>query len=223
MKITYIHHACVMIEHNGKVIVSDPFFPELGPIVKQYPQFAKPDYIVLTHGHNDHIGSIGSLLTSSPVVLCIVELASYLRKQGVKNVVGLNFGGKVAFGDISFSLVPAVHTSANNGVYLGEAAGFVLSLGDKTVYHAGDTDAFGDMSLIQKFFKPDIGLLPIGGHYTMDEEKAAFCCNEFFAFDTVIPIHYDTFPEISASCEKFASLTKTKVLPLKPLQSAEFR
>ena len=222
MKITYINHACVMIETKGKVIVVDPFFDDLRAVTKVYPQFAAPDYIVLTHGHNDHIGSLPSLLSRSPVVLCIVELASYLRKQGVKNVLGLNFGGKVVFDEVTFAIVPAKHTSANNGVYLGEAAGFVIS-GDKTVYHAGDTDVFSDMALIQRFFTPDIGLIPIGGRYTMDEGKAAFCCNEYFTFDAVLPIHYDTFPEIQADCEKFASMVKSKVIPLKRLQSVEFR
>ena len=223
MKLTYINHACVMIEYNGKIIVTDPFFDDLGTVLAKYPQFATPDYIVLTHGHNDHIGSLNFLLSHSPTILCIVELASFLRKQGIKNVIGLNFGGKISFDDVSFAIVPAVHTSANNGVFLGQAAGFVLTLGDKTVYHAGDTDAFGDMALIQKFFKPDIGLIPIGGRYTMDVEKAAFCCNEYFTFGTVVPIHYNTFPEISASPETFASLVKSKVLPLTPLQSVEFR
>lgn len=222
MKLTFIEHACVMLEHNGTTVVIDPFTSNLDAVMRKYPNFLHPDYIALTHGHDDHTAALTSIAGKNTVIVGIVELCSYLSSHGFTNTYGMNFGGTLDFGDVSFSLVPAVHSSSDKGVYLGEAGGFVIKMGSHTVYHFGDTDAFGDMALINRFHRPTIGLVPIGGRFTMNEEKAAFVCNEYFSFDTVIPIHYDTFPPIKADAERFASLVKGKTLILKPSQSADF-
>lgn len=223
MKITYVSHSCVLIEYNGKTIVTDPFFKNTEAVKKKLPKLFAPDYIVLTHGHGDHIGSLEDILSPSSTVVGIVELCSFLRKKGVKNTKGLNFGGTISFGDISFSPVPARHTSSFDGTYLGEAAGFIIKVGEHTIYHFGDTDAFGDMSLIQQFHHPDIGLVPIGGYYTLDEDRAAYCCNTYFSFETVIPIHFNTFREIQATPERFARSVRSKTIVLNPFEQTEFR
>ena len=178
------------------------------------------DVVLLTHGHSDHTRDLPSVYDPHKTeIYCIVELASYLRKQGYKRVHGLNFGGSGTLGDMRFSLVPARHTSSENGAYLGEAAGFVIEAGKDRVYHAGDTDVFGDMALIQRLYAPTVGLLPIGGTFTMDVQRAAFCANEYFAFDKIIPIHYDTFPGIEADPNELQQLvTKGEVLPLPPYE-----
>ncbi|MCL2562250.1 MAG: MBL fold metallo-hydrolase, partial [Rikenellaceae bacterium] len=90
----------------------------------------------------------------------------------------------------------------------GLACGFVIRCGAEAVYYAGDTCLFGDMRLVDELYKPTVGLLPIGGKYTMDAEAAAYACNNFFNFRTVIPMHYDTFPPISADPARFSALVK---------------
>lgn len=222
MKLTFIEHACVMLEHNGKVVVIDPFTSDADAVIRKYPHFMHPDFIALTHGHDDHTAALTSIVGKNTTIIGIVEICSYLNSLGFAKTVGMNFGGTVAFDDISFTLVPAVHSSSDKGVYLGQPAGFVIKLGDKTVYHAGDTDLFGDMSLINRFLNPSIGLIPIGGRFTMDVKKAAVCCNEYFDFDAVIPIHYNTFPPIKADEKEFVSLVKTKTIPLRPTESVDF-
>lgn len=222
MKLTFIEHACVMLEHDGKVIVIDPFTRNADAVIRLYPQFMHPDYIAITHGHDDHTAALSLIAGKNTKILGIVELCSYLSSHGFENLYGMNFGGTLTFDDISFSLVPAMHSSSENGLYLGQPGGFVIKIGNHTVYHAGDTDAFSDMSLINKFFRPDVGLIPIGGRFTADVLKAAFICNEFFSFDTVIPVHYDTFPPIKADAEKFASLVKCKTLILRPSECKDF-
>lgn len=221
MKLIFIEHACVMIEHNGKVIVIDPFTSDADAVIRKYPRFMHPDFIALTHGHDDHTAALTSIAGKNTTIIGIVEICSYLNQKGFTKTVGMNFGGTVSFDDISFTLVPAVHSSSDKGVYLGEPAGFVIKAGEKTIYHAGDTDLFGDMALIKRFYNPSVGLIPIGGRFTMDVEKAAVCCNEYFDFDMVIPIHYNTFPPIKADEKKFASLVKAKTVLLRPNESVE--
>lgn len=219
MQLTYIEHACVAVEHNGTVVVVDPFFSDEKAVRAAYPSLFAPDYILLTHGHGDHIGSLPLVCTDKTVVVGLPELCSYLRKKGVRHTYDMNFGGTKTFGDLTVSFVPALHSSSADGVYLGPAAGVVFTLGDKTFYHMGDTDLFGDMAYIQKFFHPQIGFVPIGGRYTMNEDKAAFCCNEFFSFEKILPVHYNTFPGIEASAASFARKVTSEVLPLAPISA----
>ena len=210
MKLTFVSHACVLLEICGKTIVTDPFIQDVGAAKRKCPQLFAPDAILLTHGHDDHTYSLSDVYDpKKTTIYAIVELASYLSKRGYKNVYGMNFGGSVRIGDARVSLVPARHTSASQGAYLGEAAGFVVEGEGQSVYHAGDTDLFSDMALIRRLYAPTVGLLPIGGRFTMDAERAAICANEYFAFDVVVPIHYNTFPGIEASPETFAASVKT--------------
>ena len=223
MKLTYVSHACVMLEHDGKVIVTDPFIKDLETAKSKFPQLFTPDVIVISHGHDDHLHNLKDVYKRGTQIVGIVELVSYLRQQGYGGLHGMNFGGKEYLAGAEIAPVPARHTSALSGTYLGEAAGFVITIGGQRVYFAGDTDVFGDMALIAERFKPTIGLLPIGGYYTMDAEGAAFCCNRYFDFSTVIPIHYDTFPAIATSTEPLRNgVKKGEVKVLKPFESIEF-
>jgi L-ascorbate metabolism protein UlaG (beta-lactamase superfamily) len=160
----------------------------------------------------------------------IVELAEWLKGQGVDAISDPNFGGTVEFDWGYISLVPAWHTntipgseespfSAEHGIAIGPAAGLVIKIDGTTVYHAGDTCLFSDMKLIAQRSDVDVALLPIGGHYTMDRRDAAVAA-EFVGAPTVIPMHYDTFPAIEADAEAFKSeveeKTSSRVVLLRP-------
>jgi L-ascorbate metabolism protein UlaG (beta-lactamase superfamily) len=135
-------------------------------------------------------------------VVALVELGDWLGKQGVdeSKVQAPNKGGTVDVDGVKFTLTNAFHSSSSDdGDYLGEAAGIVVTLEDgKRVYFAGDTCVFGDMQLIGRIYSPDVAVLPIGGHFTMDPREAAVAC-ELLGVDRVVPCHYGTFPLLSGS------------------------
>lgn len=204
MKITHIQHACFLLETNGKTIVMDPFVTNLEAVLHKFPQFLHPDYIIASHGHDDHIGSLFDILGKNTQIIGIVELCAYLKKHGAHNTIALNHGGSIDIDGITIHLTPALHTSSSTcGEYLGEACGIIINAEGHTVYHFGDTGIFGDMALINELYKPDIGLIPIGGRYTMDAKQAAYVCNNYFDFKTVIPMHYGTFPTLISDPNEF--------------------
>jgi len=131
----------------------------------------------------------------------------------------MNTGGTVADADFELSLVNALHSSSSGGVYLGNPNGIVIKAKEgKTVYHMGDTDMFSGMSLIAEFHKPDIGIVPIGDRFTMGAKAAAFACKKFFAFKTILPCHYGTFPGmLDPDASKFqAEMSGHNVVAPKP-------
>lgn len=216
MKILWLGHSAFLIYCNGKKILIDPFVSGSG----KFPQSCReevenPDYIVLTHGHGDHIGDTLSLYSAGRTrVVANFEICNWLKSKGIRNCVDMNIGGSHVEKGIRFTMVQAVHSSSiedeGSIIYGGLAAGFIISYDNKSVYHFGDTDIFGDMGLIQRLYSPDIGLIPIGGRYTMSPESAAFACNEYFEFKTVVPMHYGTFPPIARDVEDFAGRLKRK-------------
>src|SRR6266542_4105768 len=130
-------------------------------------------------------------------VVAMVELKGWLEKQGAQmdNLPGPNKGGTVEHDGIKFTLTNAFHSSsANDLTYVGEPAGIVVKLEDGVkVYFAGDTCVFGDMQLIRRIHSPDVAVLPIGGHFTMDPREAAVAI-ELLGVKRVVPCHYGTFP-----------------------------
>ena len=131
-----------------------------------------------------------------------VELKAWLQKQGAQtdDLPGSNKGGTVEADGIKYTLVNAFHSSGSDeGDYLGEAAGLVVELENgKKVYFAGDTCVFGDMQLIGRIYSPDVAVLPIGGHFTMDPREAAVAC-ELLGSPRVVPCHYGTFPLVAGT------------------------
>jgi L-ascorbate metabolism protein UlaG (beta-lactamase superfamily) len=124
--------------------------------------------------------------------------------------VGFNKGGTIPLGDVRVTMVNAVHSSSAGGggapVCVGSEAGFVIAGEGTSVYVAGDTDVHSDMALVQELHRPRIGVLPIGGWFTMDAERAAFACRRFFAFEAVIPSHYATFGLLAPDAGAFTRL-----------------
>src|SRR5205085_10961227 len=145
----------------------------------------------------------------SPEIVAMVELKAWLGKQGaeVGEVPGPNKGGTVEIDGVKVTLTNAFHSSASDdGAYLGEAAGLVIELENATkVYFAGDTCVFGDMQLIGRIYSPDVAVLPIGGHFTMDPREAAVAL-ELLGVRRCIPCHYGTFPLLTGTPDELRAL-----------------
>lgn len=198
MKITYYGHATCSIElENGTKILIDPFFTD-NPLTTVRNEDVHCDYILATHGHNDHIGDLIPIAKKeNALVIAIAELATWASFQGV-NAHGMNIGGSFQFPFGKVKMVFAQHSSSftqgENIIYLGEAAGFLLEIEGKTLYFAGDTAYFSDMKLLAPF-EIDLAFLPIGDNFTMGLKEAALCAKVIEA-KKVVPIHYNTFPVI---------------------------
>lgn len=214
MKLTWLGHSAFHLEMGGKSILIDPFFTGNGKYPQGYEEkIERVDIIALTHGHSDHIGDTARLAQKfGSVVAAQPEICSYLGRGGLKSFQQMNIGGTVKIDGLSISMVHAQHSSTivEDGVIvpLGDPAGIVLSADGTAVYHAGDTGLFSDMALVQRLFRPRIGLIPIGDRFTMGPEAAAIACNEFLDLEHIIPIHWGTFGLLTGDPETFASLVK---------------
>lgn len=203
MDLKYIGHSAFEIKLANNSILIDPY-------VRHNEKYNWHDSnitdIFVTHAHQDHLGdAIEIAKEKDATITAIVELAQYCKEQGCK-VNSVNFGGwiKYSWGRVVFT--PAFHTSSlPDGRYAGEAAGIIFDVENVRIYHAGDTSLTNEMKTIKELYRPNIAMLPIGGHYTMDEEHAAVAAN-WLGAQTVIPMHYNTFPEIQADLKKFAAL-----------------
>ncbi len=198
--ITWHGHAGFSIKGSLDILI-DPFFTG-NPLAREAAENMKPDIILLTHGHFDHSGDAVKIsMKNGAPVLCSFELSEILKKEDVKTI-DINPGGTVDFKGAKITAVPAIHSSSYNGLYAGEAMGFIVDNGDIRIYHAGDTTYFKDMELIRKLHKPDVAMLPIGGHYTMDIDGAVEAI-KLLDVKKAIPMHYNTFPPIEADASEF--------------------
>jgi L-ascorbate metabolism protein UlaG (beta-lactamase superfamily) len=221
MQIKFHGQACFELSEGDATVLVDPFLKPNNPKAVASAEEVDPTHIALSHGHADHIADAVSVAKRTGAhCVAIVELASWLQGQGVEAVSDPNLGGTVEFDWGWIKLVPAWHTntipgsaeapfSAEHGTPIGTAAGLVIEIGGKTVYHAGDTCLFGDMKLIGERNPIDVALLPIGGHYTMDRHDAVLAA-ELVGAGTVIPMHYDTFPAIEADAAAFKSEVESR-------------
>ena len=229
LSITWLGHATFIITTpGGKRIVIDPWLEGNPACPASHKRIDQADVILLSHGHSDHSGDVVNVAraTGAPVV-AINEIGHWLESKGVKNVHGLNFGGTISLAGLAITLVPAVHTSSvvENGVtvYLGEPAGFVVTLETgQRFYFAGDTALFGDMRLIAELYAPEIAFLPIGDHYTMGPDAAARAC-QMLGVRQVVPMHYGTFPILTGTPARLKTLVEPlgiDVLVLTPGETA---
>jgi len=197
--LTWLGHASFRLDTpGGKRIYVDPWLdnPKC-PENEKEPE--RCDVIAVTHGHVDHVGSVVELSKQhGPLpIVAMVELKSWLKEKGAEtdDMPGPNKGGTVEAAGVKFTLTNAFHSSSSDdGDYLGEAAGIVVELEDgRRIYFAGDTCVFSDMQLIARLYSPEVAVLPIGGHFTMDPREAGLAC-ELLGVGRVVPCHYGTFP-----------------------------
>ena len=228
MKLTWLGHSACHIAIGGKSVLIDPFFSGNPKFPNDFEsELETVDFVMLTHGHADHLGdSLRLAKKFDATVVAIFEICAYLGAQGIEKTQPMNIGGTIECDGLSISMVNALHSSAiveeGNPITMGDPAGLVIRSSEKTVYHAGDTDVFSDMSLIQRIYKPSIGLIPIGDRFTMGPETAALACNEFLDLETIIPIHWGTFDLLTGDPKTFKSLVKRgNVLTPDPGQAIE--
>ena len=251
VELLWLGHATVRITSTtGKVIVIDPFLtknPKTPDKYKDLKALGKVDLILVTHGHADHTRDLGELarLTGATVVANF-EYAIQLGKFGVidpDKAIAMNKGGTVTpLGrGIKVHMVPAEHSSAvdllNFGTQRpiaasyrfidgGAPVGYVVELENGfKIYHSGDTDVFGDMALINRFYEPDVAMVCIGGHFTMDPQRAAYAVRELIKPKQVIPIHYGPYPIINRTPAEFKDAlgdTPIKVIDVVPGQALKF-
>jgi L-ascorbate metabolism protein UlaG (beta-lactamase superfamily) len=207
MKLTFYGHASLGLEIDGKKLLFDPFITP-NPMAKDIDIYSlKPDYILLSHGHGDHMADLEAIQKDSgALVICIAEIAGWLGNKGIEKTHPMNIGGGYDFDFGRVKMVYALHSSSMpDGAYGGNPAGFLITSKDKKIYYAGDTALTYDMKLLADE-DIDWAILPIGDNYTMGVDDAIKAAG-FVNCKNVIGIHYDTFPAIKidkeAAKEKF--------------------
>jgi L-ascorbate metabolism protein UlaG (beta-lactamase superfamily) len=229
---------------SGKSIVIDPFItqnPKTPAEWKDLDKLGKIDVVLVSHGHPDHLGDATTLVKKNNIQMwapaglqdSIVEVGLLTAEQAPR----MNKGGTITpIGpDIKITAVHADHSSElayvnpetkkremHSG---GEPMGWIIKLENGfTIYHMGDTAVFSDMKLIGDMYKPDLLLIPIGGHFVMDPQAAAVA-TKMVNPKYVIPMHYGTSPQLKGTPEEFAAAlgkTSTKLMPMTPGQSVSF-
>ncbi|MEW9051734.1 MAG: metal-dependent hydrolase [Neobacillus sp.] len=213
MKVSYHGHSVVQIQTNGKSILIDPFITG-NSLTDLKVEEVKPDVIILSHGHGDHVGDTVELAKKhDALVIANHELATYLSWQGVKTHA-MHIGGAYQFDFGKVKLTQAFHGSSyitenQEIIYCGMPAGILFMNEGKTVYHAGDTALFSDMKLIGERHPIDLAFLPIGDNFTMGPEDAAHAAKLLQA-RFIVPIHFNTFPPIKQDPAKFIDLLEAK-------------
>jgi L-ascorbate metabolism protein UlaG (beta-lactamase superfamily) len=226
LKLTWLGHATFRFQTpGGKTVLVDPWVMGNPVCPEAEKKLDKVDVMLVTHGHFDHIADAVEIGKKyKPKVVGIPEMCSWLGKKGVPNLAEMNKGGTQTVGDIRVTMVHADHScgikDGDEIIYGGEACGYVIEFDNGVkVYHAGDTNVFGDMAIIHELYAPDIAMIPIGDHYTMSPREAAYACKLLKA-KTVIPMHFATFPVLTGRPSDLQKLAKgVNVVEMKPGQT----
>ncbi len=216
MKLTFYGHACFELDDGTSKILTDPFLTgnELAAISAED---VETDYVFVTHGHSDHMGDAEAIAKRNQATVCCTnDLSEAVFKPMGLNVAVGNIGGTIAlpFGKVKF--VQAVHGCEGVG---GLPCGFLITMGQKKIYHAGDTALISDMALLERE-SVDVAILPIGDMFTMGPDDALRAV-EMIRPKLVIPMHYDTFPFIVQDPEAFAERVRALGVEAKVLKPGE--
>jgi len=226
IKLTWLGHATFRIETpGGRTVLVDPWVMGNPSCPESEKNVKKVDVMLCTHGHFDHIGDAVAIAKQhNPTVVGIAELCGWMEKKGVKQTSGMNKGGTQKVGDLRVTMVHADHScgiqDGDQIVYGGEACGYVIEFDNGVkIYHAGDTNVFGDMQIIHELYAPETVMLPIGDHFTMSPREAAYACR-LLKPKTVIPMHFGTFPVLTGTPAELKKLVKdAEVVEMKPGQT----
>jgi L-ascorbate metabolism protein UlaG (beta-lactamase superfamily) len=220
--IRFLGHAAFELTHDGMTVLIDPFLTG-NPKAAVSADEVAADAILLTHGHSDHLGDTVAIAKRTGAdVVAIVEIAAELSEDGVEKVHNPNIGGTVELDWGWVKLVPAWHTSTTPKGTANTPAGLLVHMGDRTIYHLGDTGLFSDLALAKRGNPIDAALMCMGGHFTMDRWDAVEAAKLVEARQ-IIPCHYDTFPPIQSNVQAFKSdvesVTSSQVVVLAPGES----
>lgn len=226
IQITWLGHAAFeLVSSGGTRILIDPFLKENPATPAEFKDLSryKPNYILVTHSHGDHLGDAIEIAKASRAKIVTVNMPAIFQKEGLPEelVQTVNVGGTVSLGDLIVHVVPAMHGSEPSG----RPVGFVVDFPDgRSVYHQGDTWIFGDMALIQEFYHPDIILMNVGGKaYGQSPEIALLAVNRYFKPQIMIPMHYASMPTMSTEAEVRAAIGRDKrVQFMKPGETRSF-
>ncbi len=224
MRIKFLGHASFLLEIGDHRVIIDPFIsgnPQSPISVDDLP---KVDYILVTHGHGDHMGDTVEIAKKyDSIVITNFEISVYLEGKGVKTH-SMHIGGKYEFPFGTVKMFPALHGSGivtnHSVIYGGNPCGFLIRTDEGTVYHAGDTGLSMEMKLLE-MEKVDVAILPIGGNYVMDVEDAVIAV-DFIKPKMVIPMHYNTWDIIRADEIKFKNLVEGKGIKCSILKPGEY-
>ena len=198
MEITYYGHACFELSlRGGKQLLFDPFITP-NPLAQNVDiSQLKPDYVLLSHGHEDHVADTEVIVRQSGATLvAIYEVAQYFERKGLQKIHSMNLGGSFDFGDFVLGCTIAQHSSSMpDGSYGGQPMGFVVSSNQKTFYYAGDTALSYDMQLLGEILTIDIAVLPLGDNFTMGIRDAVRAA-KLLRCKKIMGVHYDTFEVI---------------------------
>ncbi len=230
MKIIWLGHGSFRIETANLVLLIDPWLtgnPML-PEDQHEAAVAGATHLILTHAHFDHVADMLPLARklSCPIV-GQYDLMAYWNEHEHLETIGFNKGGTVELGaDVKLSMVAASHSStfgtSEGPKAAGSEVGYMLKAEGRTVYISGDTDIMADMDWMGDYYKPDIGILSAGGHFTMDMKGAAYAAKRYFNFKTVIPCHYRTFPILAQSADDLrAGLPDVEVIEPEVMQAID--
>lgn len=222
MNLTYYGQSCFAVKIKGKVLLFDPFISpnELAKHIDVNSVAA--DYILLSHGHNDHIADcIGIARRTGARVVCCWEIHEWLFKHGISHTHPINTGGKRTFNEFTVKCTVAQHSSSlPDGSYGGNSMGFIITSDEGNFYYSGDTALTMDMQLIPKWAKLNFAVLPIGDNFTMDAADATVAA-EWIECRQIVGVHFDTFDFIKIDHQKVIKMFSSAGLNLHLIKIGE--